>query len=54
MCDDANNNEACEFDGGDCHGSNAPSAGKAKSDELVLTKFQEFEKNSKSVKILTT
>ena len=20
MCDDANNNEACEFDGGDCDG----------------------------------
>ena len=30
FCDNENNNEACEFDGGDCHGSNAHSAGKTK------------------------
>ena len=30
FCDNENNNEACEFDGGDCHGSNAYSAGKKK------------------------
>ena len=44
LCDDENNNEACDFDGGDCHGSNAPPAGKMKSNELVLTKFQKYEK----------
>ena len=43
FCDDANNNEACEFDGGDCHGSNSPPAGKRKSNKLVLTKFKSKE-----------
>ena len=35
-CDDENNYEACEFDGGDCHGSNAPPEGMAKSNEQFM------------------
>ena len=51
ICDIVNNNEACEFDGGDCPGTKAPHAGKAKSNELVLTKFQKYEKNGNNVKL---
>ena len=53
-CDVENNNEACEFDGGDCHWSNAYPAGKAKLNQLVRTKFQSIEKNINIVKILAT
>ena len=33
LCDNENNNEACEFDRGDCHESNAPHQGKTKSNQ---------------------
>ena len=43
-CDNENNNVACDFDGGDCHGSNAHPAGEAKSNELVLPNFKSMKK----------